>query len=167
MAKAKMFVVAIDFSRGSEKAFDYALRSAREGKAKLVALNVVPAELIYPPTGGQFDFYGLMERDARDRFAKLVKRKAIKPGECKLVLARGTDFAAVIVRQAKKLRADVDYHGQSWPNRFAPVAVGQCGGTNLALRRLSGADRQVMVRTRACGGGEWHEAARFFPSFWP
>jgi len=60
MAKSKTLLVTIDYSRGSEKAFDYALRSARETKAKLVALNVVPAELIYPPTGGQFDFYGLM-----------------------------------------------------------------------------------------------------------
>jgi len=49
MAKSRTFVVPIDFSRGSEKAFDYALRSARESKAQLVALNVVPAELLYPP----------------------------------------------------------------------------------------------------------------------
>ena len=145
MAKAKMFIVPIDFSRGSEKAFDYALRSARDSKARLVALNVVPAELIYPPTGGQFDFYGLMERDARDRFAKLAKRKGIKDGECKLVLARGTDFAAVIVRQAKKLRAAMIIMGSSWSHRIAPVAVGQCGGTNFALRRLSGTDRQMKI----------------------
>jgi nucleotide-binding universal stress UspA family protein len=136
MAKAKMFVVAIDFSRGSEKAFDYALRSAREGKAKLVALNVVPAELIYPPTGGQFDFYGLMERDARDRFAKLVKRKAIKPGECKLVLARGTDFAAVIVRQAKKLRAEL-------------IIMGSHGRTGLR-RLLLGSVAERTLRYAGC-----------------
>ena len=136
MAKAKMFVVAIDFSRGSEKAFDYALRSARESKAKLVALNVVPAELIYPPTGGQFDFYGLMERDARDRFAKLVKRKAIKPGECKLVLARGTDFAAVIVRQAKKLRAEL-------------IIMGSHGRTGLR-RLLLGSVAERTLRYAGC-----------------
>ena len=136
MAKAKMFVVAIDFSRGSEKAFDYALRSAREGKAQLVALNVVPAELIYPPTGGQFDFYGLMERDARDRFATLVKRKAIKPGECKLVLARGTDFAAVIVRQAKKLRAEL-------------IIMGSHGRTGLR-RLLLGSVAERTLRYAGC-----------------
>ena len=136
MAKAKIFVVPIDFSRGSEKAFDYALRSARESKAKLVALNVVPAELIYPPTGGQFDFYGLMERDARDRFAKLVKRKAIKPGECKLVLARGTDFAAVIVRQAKKLRAEL-------------IIMGSHGRTGLR-RLLLGSVAERTLRYAGC-----------------
>ena len=140
MAKAKMFVVAIDFSRGSEKAFDYALRSAREGKAQLVALNVVPAELIYPPTGGQFDFYGLMERDARDRFAKLVKRKAIKPGECKLVLARGTDFAAVIVRQAKKLRAELIIMGSHGRTGLRRLLLG-----SVAERTLRYADCPVLI----------------------
>ena len=136
MARSKIYIVPIDFSRGSEKAFDYALRSARDSKAQLVALNVVPAELIYPPTGGQFDFYGLMERDARDRFAKLAKRKGIKNGECKLVLARGTDFAAVIVRQAKKLRA-------------AMIIMGSHGRTGLR-RLLLGSVAERTLRYAEC-----------------
>jgi nucleotide-binding universal stress UspA family protein len=132
--------VPIDYSRGSEKAFDYALRSARETKAKLVALNVVPAELIYPPTGGQFDFYGLMERDARDRFAKLVKRKGVKAGECKLVLARGTDFAAVIVRQAKKLRAAMIIMGSHGRTGLRRLLLG-----SVAERTLRYADCPVLI----------------------
>jgi len=140
MAKAKLFIVPIDFSRGSEKAFDYALRSARDSKAQLVALNVVPAELIYPPTGGQFDFYGLMERDARDRFAKLAKRKGIKDGECKLVLARGTDFAAVIVRQAKKLRAAMIIMGSHGRTGLRRLLLG-----SVAERTLRYADCPVLI----------------------
>ena len=140
MAKAKMFLVPIDFSRGSEKAFDYALRSARDSKAQLVALNVVPAELIYPPTGGQFDFYGLMERDARDRFAKLAKRKGIRDGECKLVLARGTDFAAVIVRQAKKLRAAMIIMGSHGRTGLRRLLLG-----SVAERTLRYADCPVLI----------------------
>lgn len=136
MASSKVILVPIDYSRGSEKAFDYALRSARETKAKLIALNVVPAELIYPPTGGQFDFYGLMERDARDRFAKLVKRKGVKAGECKLALAHGTDFAAVIVRQAKKLRASM-------------IIMGSHGRTGLR-RLLLGSVAERTLRYAAC-----------------
>lgn len=122
MAKSRTFVVPIDFSRGSENAFDYALRSARESKAQLVALNVVPAELLYPPAVGQFDLYGLMERDARDRFAKLAKRKGVKTGECKLVLARGTDFASVI-RQAKKLRAGMIIMGSHGRTGFSRLLM--------------------------------------------
>jgi len=140
MATSKILLVPIDYSRGSEKAFDYALRSARETKAKLVALNVVPAELIYPPTGGQFDFYGLMERDARDRFAKLVKRKGVKAGECKLVLARGTDFAAVIVRQAKKLRASMIIMGSHGRTGLRRLLLG-----SVAERTLRYADCPVLI----------------------
>jgi nucleotide-binding universal stress UspA family protein len=140
MAKSKTLLVTIDYSRGSEKAFDYALRSARETKAKLVALNVVPAELIYPPTGGQFDFYGLMERDARDRFAKLAKRKGVKAGECKLVLARGTDFAAVIVRQAKKLRAAMIIMGSHGRTGLRRLLLG-----SVAERTLRYADCPVLI----------------------
>jgi nucleotide-binding universal stress UspA family protein len=140
MAKARIFIVPIDFSRGSERAFDYALRSARDGKAQLVALNVVPAELIYPPTGGQFDLYGLMERDARDRFAKLAKRKGIKDGECKLVLARGTDFAAVVVRQAKKLRAAMIIMGSHGRTGLRRLLLG-----SVAERTLRYADCPVLI----------------------
>jgi len=140
MATSKILLVPIDYSRGSERAFDYALRSARETKAKLVALNVVPAELIYPPTGGQFDFYGLMERDARDRFAKLAKRKGVKAGECKLVLARGTDFAAVIVRQAKKLRAAMIIMGSHGRTGLRRLLLG-----SVAERTLRYADCPVLI----------------------
>jgi len=140
MANSKLLLVPIDYSRGAEKAFDYALRSARESKAKLVALNVVPAELIYPPTGGQFDFYGLMERDARDRFAKLAKRKGVKAGECKLVLARGTDFAAVIVRQAKKLRAAMIIMGSHGRTGLRRLLLG-----SVAERTLRYADCPVLI----------------------
>jgi len=140
MASSKIFLVPVDFSRGAERAFDYARGLARENRAKLVALNVVPAELIYPPTGGQVDFYGLMERDARDRFAKLAKRKGVKPAECKLVLARGTDFADVIVRQAKKLRVAMiimGCHGRTGLRRFLLGSV--------AERTLRYADCPVLI----------------------
>jgi nucleotide-binding universal stress UspA family protein len=56
MVTSNIYLVPLDFSRGSERALTYALALARERKAKLVALHVVPAELIYPPTGGRFDF---------------------------------------------------------------------------------------------------------------
>jgi nucleotide-binding universal stress UspA family protein len=50
--------VPIDFSRGSDKAFDYAMKLAREKRAKLIALHVVPAEMIYPAMSDRFDFHG-------------------------------------------------------------------------------------------------------------
>ena len=140
MARFKIFLVPLDFSRSSERAFDYARRLARDNKAKLVALNVVPAELIYPPTGGQFDFYGLMERDARDHFGKLIKRKGVKARECKLILARGTDFADVIVRQAKKLRVAMIVMGCHGRTGLRRLLLG-----SVAERTLRYADCPVLI----------------------
>jgi len=140
MAKSKLFLVPLDFSRSSERAFDYARKLARENNAKLVALNVVPAELIYPPTGGQFDFYGLMERHARDHFAKLIKRKGVTAAECKLVLARGTDFADVIVRQAKKLRVAMIVMGSHGRTGLRRLLLG-----SVAERTLRYADCPVLI----------------------
>ena len=122
------YLVPVDFSRGSDKAFEYALKLARENKAKLVALHVVPAELIYPPTGGRFDFYGLLERDARQNYAKLARQKKVKPAECRLVLARGVNFAELIVQQAQKLGASMiimGSHGRTGLQRFMLGSVAE------------------------------------------
>jgi nucleotide-binding universal stress UspA family protein len=105
MATSNTYLVPLDFSRGSLRALDYALALVRERKGKLVVLHVAPAETIYPPTGGRFDFYALLERDARENFSRLAKRKKLKPEDCRFIVARGTNFSEVIARQAKKLRA--------------------------------------------------------------
>ena len=133
---ANIFLVPLDFSRGSEKALDHALKLARESPAKVIALHVVPAELIYPPTGGRFDFYGLMQRDARENFRKLAKRKRLRPKDCELALARGADFADIIVRQAKKLRVSM-------------IIMGSHGRTGLR-RLLLGSVAERTLRYAKC-----------------
>ena len=102
MARGDVFLVPVDFSRGSEKALDYALKMAREQRGKVISLHVVPVEVVDPQTSASFDLYGMMEREAQQNFQKLVKRKHLDGKNSTLVLARGTDFAAIIVRQAKK-----------------------------------------------------------------
>jgi nucleotide-binding universal stress UspA family protein len=107
---------------------DYALKLARQRKGKVVALHVVPAELIYPPTGGTFDFYGLLERDARENFSKLARRKRLKPEACRFMLARGINYAEIIARQAKKLRAAMivmGSHGRTGLQRFLLGSVAE------------------------------------------
>jgi nucleotide-binding universal stress UspA family protein len=137
---AAIFLVPLDFSRGSEKALDHALKLARERPAKVMALHVVPAELLYPPTGGTFDFYGLMERDARENFRKLAKRKRLRPKDCELVLARGTDFADIIARQAKKLRASMIIMGSHGRTGLRRLLLG-----SVAERTLRYADCPVLI----------------------
>jgi nucleotide-binding universal stress UspA family protein len=136
MVMSNIYLVPLDFSRGSEKAFDYALALARERNGKLVALHVAPAELIYPPTGGRFDFYRLLERDAREHFSRLAKRKKLKPEDCRLIVARGTNFAEVIARQAKKMRV-------------AMIIMGSHGRTGLQ-RLLLGSVAERTLRYAEC-----------------
>jgi nucleotide-binding universal stress UspA family protein len=136
MATSDTYLVPLDFSRGSERALDYALALAREKKGKLVALHVVPAELIYPPTGGRFDFYRLLERDARENFSRLAKRKKLKPEDCRLIVARGTNFAEVIARQAKQMRV-------------AMIIMGSQGRTGLQ-RLLLGSVAERTLRYAEC-----------------
>jgi nucleotide-binding universal stress UspA family protein len=140
MARSNTYLVPLDFSRGSEKALDYALALARERKGRVIALNVVPAEMIYPQTGGRFDFYGLLERDARESFMKLAKRKKLKPKDCQFIVARGTDFAEIIVRQANKMRVAMivmGSHGRTGLQRFLLGSV--------AERTLRYADCPVLI----------------------
>ena len=140
MARGDVFLVPVDFSRGSEKALDYALKMARKQGAKVVSLHVVPAEAIYPQTSVGFDLYGLMERDARQNFQKLVKRKRLDPKNSTLVLARGTDFSAIITRQAKKIGTTMivmGSHGRTGLRRFLLGSV--------AERTLRYADCPVLI----------------------
>ena len=128
MATVKRYLVPVDFSRGSDKAFDHALKLARESGAKLIALHVVPVEMVYSPIGDQFDLYGLMEREARENFRKLLRRKRLQPKDCELALARGTDFGSVIARQAKRLRATMiimGSHGRTGLHRFLLGSVAE------------------------------------------
>lgn len=136
MAKSDTVLVPIDFSRGADKALDYALRLARATRSRVLALHVIPAELVYPPAGGSFDFYGLLERDARENFHKLLRRKRLHAKDCELVLARGTDFADVIARQAKK-------------SRVSMIVMGSHGRTGLR-RFLLGSVAERTIRYAAC-----------------
>ena len=137
---AETYLIPIDFSRGSDKAFDHAVKLARERRAKAIALNVVPAELVYPPTGGRFDFYRLLERDARENFRKLLKRKRLLPKDCELVLARGTDFAEIIARQAKRLRASMIVMGSHGRTGLQRLLLG-----SVAERTLRYANCPVLI----------------------
>jgi nucleotide-binding universal stress UspA family protein len=128
MATLKRYLVPVDFSRGSDKAFDHALKLARESRAKLIALHVVPVEMVYSPIADQFDLYDLMERETRENFRKFLKRKRLQPKDCELALARGTDFGRVIARQAKRLRASMiimGSHGRTGLHRFLLGSVAE------------------------------------------
>lgn len=140
MAKKEIYLVPVDFSVGSDRAFDYALRFARARSARLAALHVVPGELIYPPAGGRIDFYAMLERDAREKYNRLAKRKGVKPRECELRLARGAGFADEIVKVANKLRATMIIMGSHGRTGLPRLLIG-----SVAERTLRYAKCPVLI----------------------
>lgn len=140
MAVSDTYLVPIDFSRGSERALDYALGMARERKAKIIVLHVVPAELIHPPIGKALDFYDVLARDAQNKFRRIIKRKKLNATNCPLILARGMNFADVIVRQAKKLRVKMIVMGSNGRTGLQRLLLG-----SVAERTLRYADRPVLI----------------------
>lgn len=96
--------------------------------------------MVYPSEGAAFDFYGLLERDAREKFSKLAKRKKLKPREYQAVITHGLSPGEIIAKEAKKLKADMivmTSHGRSgWQRWFLG---------SVAERTLRCADRPVLV----------------------
>jgi nucleotide-binding universal stress UspA family protein len=136
MAKAQRYLVPLDFSKGSEIALDYAVAMARKNKARLTLLHVVPAATGYPSEAMQFDLYSLMERDAREDLARLMKKKKLNSGATQILMMRGTNPAEVIARQAKKHHANM-------------IIMGSHGRTGLG-RLLLGSVAEKTLRLASC-----------------
>jgi nucleotide-binding universal stress UspA family protein len=133
MTKSQKYLVPIDFSKGSEMALDYALGMARQNKAQLTLLHVIPAAMVYPSEGTRFDLYSLLERDARQDLARLMKRKKLSPGAAQIILMRGVNPAEVIARQAKKLHASMIIMGSHGRTGLQRLLLGSVAERTLRL----------------------------------
>jgi nucleotide-binding universal stress UspA family protein len=133
MTKPQRYLVPTDFSKGSELALDYALAMARQNKARLTLLHVIPAALVYPSEGTRFDLYSLLERDARQDFARLMKRKKISSAAAQILLMRGVNPAEVIARQAKKLHASMIIMGSHGRTGLQRLLLGSVAERTLRL----------------------------------
>jgi nucleotide-binding universal stress UspA family protein len=137
---AETYLVPVDFSPASELGLNYALKLAHEKKARLILLYVIPAASATRKEGTAFEFYRLLERDARESFNALAKRKKLKTGDYETVISRGLSPGEAIAREAKKLKADLIVmasHGRSGWRRFFLGSV--------AERVLRCADRPVLI----------------------
>ena len=133
MKKSQKYLVPIDFSKGSEVALDYALAMARQNKARLTLLHVIPSALVYPSEGTRFDLYSLLERDAREDFARLMKRKKLSSGAAQILLMRGANPAEIIARQAKKLHASMIIMGSHGRAGLQRLLLGSVAERTLRL----------------------------------
>lgn len=137
---AETYLVPLDFSPASEAGLDYALKLANEKKAHVILLHVIPAANVKRSEGTAFDFYRLLESEARENFSTLANRKKLKPGKYQTVISRGLSPGEVIAKEAKKLKIDMIVmasHGRSGLQRLFLGSV--------AERTLRCADCPVLI----------------------
>lgn len=128
MAASKTYLVPVDFSKGSELALNKAVKLARENKGKLLLVHVISTTLAFPLEVGFGDIFEAMEKDARERMKRLVRRKGLKPGQCRSVLIRGVDAALLIADLARKSRASMiimGSHGRTGLQRLMLGSVAE------------------------------------------
>ena len=108
---------------------------ANEDKAKIILIHVIPAAMVYPREATKFDFYALLERDARDRISRLAKRHKLKPSDYRVVLVRGVDTPDVIARQARKLGISMIIMGSHGRTGLQRLIMGSVAERTLRYAR--------------------------------
>ena len=136
MASANTYVVPIDFSRGSEKALDFAIKLARERRGKVIALHVVPADRAYAPVRPRHRFLQFIGARCARKLSQATAPQAIATQRLCAGAGRGTDFAAIIARHANKLHAFM-------------IVMGSHGRTGLS-RLLLGSVAERTLRYSKC-----------------
>ena len=128
MARAKTYLVPVDFSKGSEAALDQAVKMAKENKAKLLLLHVISTAFTFPLESGFVEILDILEKNARESMAKLVRKKRLNPRQCRSLLITGLNPADIIASVAKKSRPAMiimGSHGRTGLQRFMIGSVAE------------------------------------------
>jgi nucleotide-binding universal stress UspA family protein len=125
---SKTYLVPVDFSKGSEAALDSAIRIAKEHGGKLLLLHVISTAYTFPLEAGFPDIFETLEKNARESMSELIRRKRLKPRQCRSMLIAGVNPADVIAAVAKKSRAAMivmGSHGKTGFQRFMLGSVAE------------------------------------------
>ena len=125
---SKTYLVPVDFSKGSEAALDSAIRIAKQHRGKLLLLHVISTAFAFPPETGFADIFEALEKNARESMQRLIRRKRLKPRQCRSMLIAGVNPADVIAAAAKKSRAAMivmGSHGKTGFQRFMLGSVAE------------------------------------------
>jgi nucleotide-binding universal stress UspA family protein len=125
---AKNYLVPVDFSKGSDLALDYALKLAKEDRARIVLLHVISADFAFPLDPGFIDVFQMLEENAEQSMRALVRRKRLKPGQFRSMLVRGMNPADTIVATSQKLPAAMIVmasHGRTGLRRYMIGSVAE------------------------------------------
>jgi nucleotide-binding universal stress UspA family protein len=137
---SKTYLVPVDFSKGSEAALDSAIRIAKEHGGKLLLLHVISTAYTFPLEAGFPDIFETLEKNARESMSELIRRKRLKPRQCRSMLIAGVNPADVIAAVAKKSRAAMIVMGSHGKTGFQRFVLG-----SVAERTLRYAECPVLI----------------------
>jgi universal stress protein A len=136
-ALPKTYLVAVDFSKSSEIAFQHALRMSRENNGKLVLLHVLNENMFHPR---RILPKSHTEKQARDGLKRIAAKSGLEPGEYRSVIVWGRDMARTIANRAKKLHASMIIMGSHGRTGLTRLMLG-----SVAERTLRYAECPVLV----------------------
>jgi len=135
------YVVPVDFSGTSEAALDHAVKLSRERKGKLLLLHAIPTSAMV--TAGSYEGTPEMimelekaqREDAQKQMDKLIRKKKLKPGTFRSMIARRGDPARVIANEAKKARASMIVMGSHGRTGLKRLVLGSIAERTLRYAR--------------------------------
>jgi len=133
----KKILVAVDGSATANRGLKAAMNLAKDQKAVLLVLHVVDerTSVMYPESGMFLDKVIAMLRDAGRKIIAGAQREASKQGiqvQTKMVETMGLPVADIIVREARRSRADL-------------IVLGTHGRRGIH-RMVMGSDAEGVVR---------------------
>lgn len=118
MASSKIYLVPVDFSKGSEIALKHAMKLAREKKGKLLLVHIVPLVVHLATVAGYL----------RGELEAVARRLGLKSGEYRLLVLERPEAARAIANLAKKSHAAMivmGCHGKTGFQRFVLGSVAE------------------------------------------
>ena len=143
MAASKIYLVPIDFSKGSDIALKHAIRMARESGGRLLLIHVISVTFAFPLEVGFTDLVEGVEKEAGEGFDRLARRMRLKTGEYRSIIVRGNDTAQAIAAMAKKAKAGMIVMASHGRRGFKRLMLG-----SVAERTLRYAECPVLIVKR-------------------
>jgi nucleotide-binding universal stress UspA family protein len=126
---AKNYLVPVDFSKSSLAALRYAARLAKEsGNGLLTLVHVITESTAPVPLYIRENFLETVERETRQKFDKLLKKKNLRSLKCRVIIVQASDAANAVAEEAKKRRASMivmGTEGRTGLNRFVSGSVAE------------------------------------------
>lgn len=137
---AKVIVVPVDFSKVSLAVLRSAKEIAKAEKEKLLLLTVATEPDQMVPFYVRDDYHFDLIREETTRLKQLAARSQLRPSNYRVLVVRGTDAAAAIVKEAKKRRASMIVMGSHGRSGLKHLVLG-----SIAERTLRQADCPVLI----------------------